>query len=909
MTKTAIGSLLLVEDNPGDARLLLEMLKESDSETFESTLVTSMNEAAKHLAEHAVDIVLLDLGLPDAQGLEAVRQAREVAPHAPLVVLTGLDDEALAARALQEGAQDYLIKGEIDSRILLRALRYAIKRNVMEEALFAAKERAQVTLNCIGDAVACTDNAGNLTFLNLVAENLTGWSWQDAAGLPMADVFRMVNTVSHQVIPNPMEMALGLDRTMHLPSNSILVRRDGFEIPIEDSVAPIHDREKRVIGAVIVFRDVSAARAMSQRMLDASADLARQNTLLSHANDQMSALLRSSPIAIYATDPEGAVTMWSPAAERLTGFSREEAMGRCLPSVPEDAIEEFKNGIRRICEGEPASNVVLTRRRKDGAMIELRVSVGPLMDESGGARGVIFLAENVTEAVYERKAIERMQSEFVSTVSHELRTPLTSIAGSLGLIAGGAAGVVSDRAARLIEIANTNTQRLIRLVNDILDIERLQSGRMAFHFSSISVDEIVDQAILANLAYAATFGVELHRLGERLDILIDADPDRVNQAVTNLISNAVKFSPAGGSVKISAACTAGGVRISVDDRGSGIPEEFRSRIFERFAQSDSSNIRQKGGSGLGLSIVREIMTHHRGSVSFDSAPGEGARFHLDFPILAKREREPLPPRSNQPTSRVLVCGLSAAVVDSVRETWLADGLKCAVAYAEDDAVLQVVNGPVEVVIIDLSFAAKNLGDFIRRLRTCREAEQPAVTIVCVEPTIDPFYVSQAVPIMGWICRLAKVGSIPPATGAFLGPSPAGKFAILHVDDDRDVLEVVREAFQDEFEVVGAPTLEMARNRLERDRFDLVILDFKLSGGLVKDVVADFVGATDLPIPIVLLTMPNAISKAMSGLETSPTPLSGGVAMLVEAVRSMFVETAGEVHQVQDTPHAPQSALC
>lgn len=263
MSKDRFKILLLVEDNPGDARLLREMFNEQGSLGTELTHVNCMSEAETHLAEHAVDIILLDLGLPDAQGLSAVRRARAVAPRVPLVVLTGLDDESLAAQALQEGAQDYLIKGQIDSRGLVRALRYAIERNNMEEALFEEKERAQVTLNCIGDAVACTDISGNLTFLNLVAEVMTGWSWKEAAGRPMAEVLRILDTTNREVIPNPMEMAVGRNKTVHLPSNSVLIRRDGYEIPIEDSVAPIHDREGKATGAVIVFRDVSAARAMA----------------------------------------------------------------------------------------------------------------------------------------------------------------------------------------------------------------------------------------------------------------------------------------------------------------------------------------------------------------------------------------------------------------------------------------------------------------------------------------------------------------------------------------------------------------------------------------------------------------------------------------------------------------------
>ena len=266
MSKKSIKILLLVEDNPGDARLLREMFNELGLHRTELTHVECMSDAEKHLSEHAVDIIVLDLGLPDAQGLGAVRRAHAAAPHVPLVVLTGLDDESLAAEALQEGAQDYLIKGQIDARGLLRALRYAIERKTMEEALFVEKERAQVTLNCIGDAVICTDILGNITFLNLIAEKMTGWSLQEAAGRPMAAVLRILDAASRETTPNPMEMAFGQDRTVHLPANCILLRRDGFEIPIEDSVAPIHDREGHATGAVIVFRDVSTAQAMVLQM-------------------------------------------------------------------------------------------------------------------------------------------------------------------------------------------------------------------------------------------------------------------------------------------------------------------------------------------------------------------------------------------------------------------------------------------------------------------------------------------------------------------------------------------------------------------------------------------------------------------------------------------------------------------
>jgi diguanylate cyclase (GGDEF)-like protein/PAS domain S-box-containing protein len=265
-------AVLLVEDNPGDARLLREIFNEDRSLEAEFVHVECMADAEKYLARHRVDIVLLDLGLPDAQGLEAVRRARVVAPGVALVVLTGLDDETLAAHSIQEGAQDYLVKESYGSpRGLLRTLRHAVERKAMEEALFAEKERAQVTLDSIGDAVICTDISGNITFLNIVAENLTGWTRSAAMGQPMTEVFQVTDAESHEIGAKSMGVLTGPTPNEHSPSARILVRGDGSVIPIEDCLAPIHDREGRVSGTVVVFRDVSAARAMAQQISHSAA--------------------------------------------------------------------------------------------------------------------------------------------------------------------------------------------------------------------------------------------------------------------------------------------------------------------------------------------------------------------------------------------------------------------------------------------------------------------------------------------------------------------------------------------------------------------------------------------------------------------------------------------------------------
>jgi diguanylate cyclase (GGDEF)-like protein/PAS domain S-box-containing protein len=307
---TAILSakILLVENDPSAADKIRAALAAAGSGSFELEWVRQLSEGLERLSKRGIAAVLLKLSLPDSRGMESFDKLFAAAPDVPILILVGSGSEALAKQAVGRGAQDYLLPDHLDSYSLPRALRNAIERKAVEDALYVEKERAVVTLNSIGDAVLCTDISGRITYLNLVAETMTGWCREEAIGRPLAEVFRIIDGPTRKTARDPMEMAVEQNRTVGLTVNCVLIRRDGFESAIEDSAAPIHDRGGRVIGAVIVFHDVSAARAMSSQMThSAQHDLVTNlpnRLLLSDRITQTIALAhrQNRPIAVIFLD-------------------------------------------------------------------------------------------------------------------------------------------------------------------------------------------------------------------------------------------------------------------------------------------------------------------------------------------------------------------------------------------------------------------------------------------------------------------------------------------------------------------------------------------------------------------------------------------------------------------------------
>ena len=323
---------------------------------------------------------------------------------------------------------------------------------------------------------------------------------------------------------------------------------------------------------------------------------------------------------------DGTISRVNKAACRLAGATEEELIGRRCEEVfrpPE--------GRRTLFEGlSPDSSLFGMETEilaKNGEPIPVMASVAEMSGAGGSPQGYVVVAGDLRE----RLRIERQKDEFVTMVNHELRAPLTAVRGALGLLSGGVAGNLGDHAGELLEIAMRNSRRLERLIDDILANQKLESGRMEFRFDEVELKPLLEQALESMATYREDYEVEFSLDAEPAGARVRVDSDRLIQVVTNVLMNAAGFSPAGETVAVTVGRHKGLLRIAVADRGPGIPEDFRDKVFEKFARVDPADSRRRGGTGLGLSISKAIMGEIGGDISFETEVGVGTTFFIDLP--------------------------------------------------------------------------------------------------------------------------------------------------------------------------------------------------------------------------------------------------------------------------------------
>lgn len=492
-------------------------------------------------------------------------------------------------------------------------------------------------------------------------------------------------------------------------------RRDGTEFPVNVSFGDVTVGGRRLFTAII--RDVTESKRISEALRASEAQL-RQVT------DTVPALIayidREQRFQFHNKAYEEAFGL---TAAQIHGKTMEEVMGAEFYGQVSAHVREVLTGYSVRYERE---HLTASGERRDYVM-----NYFPRYgeeEEEDKVVGFFSLGTDVTEL----KRIDRMKSEFVSTVSHELRTPLTSIRGSLGLISGGVAGELPDKARSLVEIAKSNCERLIRLINDILDSEKIESGKMSFELKPLELLPLLEQTLAANEGFAAQHGVTLVLKSGRMPVRVSADADRLVQVVTNLLSNAIKFSPAQGEVRVVLGRSDGRVRVEISDQGPGIPEEFRKRIFQKFSQADSSDTRQSGGTGLGLNISRAIIERMDGSIGFAPAVPRGTTFFFELPEW--REAPPVTAPmglDGVDRPRVLVCEDNPDVARLIGMMLDRGGFAADVAHTAAQARDYLKMESYAAMTVDVQLPYENGLQLIAQLRQVKKTESLPVLVLSV----------------------------------------------------------------------------------------------------------------------------------------------------------------------------------
>jgi PAS domain S-box-containing protein len=540
-------------------------------------------------------------------------------------------------------------------------------------------------------------------------------------------------------------------------------------------------------------------------------------------------LLDSVADGICGLDPHGMVSFANPAAARLLGAEASSLTGKPVHELLHAFAPPRRQcnqdcPLRRSYANYKAAAGEDTIFRSDGSSFPAEYVLTPILDEGHFSGSVLSFRD-----ISQRYALDLLKDEFISTVSHELRTPLTSIRGALGLLSSGILGQVNDKASNLLRIALTNSDRLVRLINDILDLERIQSGKEPLAYRAVQLAEIVRQAIDGMQPVAEAGGVQL--IHDSTQVEIDADPDRLLQVLTNLLSNAVKFSPPKSTISVTLRPGSTGVTLSVIDQGRGIPADKLDAIFGRFQQVDVSDSRQKGGTGLGLAICRTIVLQHSGRIWAERNLPCGSTFRVFLPYkpVHKALLDSLGGVFDQEPGHgtVLLADANEATRPQIASQLTRHGYRV-VETATVEQTLAAAHAGVEAILLDTSLDGMNGWEILPLLRQLDPEARTPVVLLSVENRQKPDDLPDHAE--GWVAK-------PLDEDALLGElarvlcGPGEKARILVVEDDVELARIIGDVFsRDTIEVQLAYTLHAALEACFGFKTHLLVLDIGLPDG-------------------------------------------------------------------------------
>jgi len=572
-------------------------------------------------------------------------------------------------------------------------------------------------LSSIGDAVIAADTTGRVTFTNLIADRLTGWSPEDAVGRSIDEVLHVLDPVTGQPLPAFRLYELESEDTVQNAKRFILEAKDGSHIPIEKIGAPIKNSGGDIAGAVYIFRDISH----------------RQTAEI--AQSRLASLVEWSNDAIVSKNLDGVVTSWNRGAERIFGYLSEEMVGRHISTViPPDLLDEEDVILSRIRSGERVEHYETRRRRKDGQLVNVSLTISPIRDGSGKIIGASKIARDITQQKQqevERIEADRRKDEFLAMLAHELRNPLASISNAVQLFDY----LKSEKDLEWSkDVLRRQVKHLSRLIDDLLDVSRISSGKISLKMEPLNLSTIV-----ARSAEAARPLIDerRHRFEVSLpteEVPVHADPARLEQTLVNLLTNAAKYTDPGGQIWLSVSCEGPNAVVKVRDNGVGIRPELQPHVFDLFVQEVRSTSRSEGGLGVGLTIAKKLTELHGGTLSVSSeGAGKGSEFTLQIPLTAVTVATPVEGPSldaQSPSSgRVLIVDDNVDTAAGLKKLMTIFGYDAQVAYDGLAALHLAKTIQPEYVLLDIGLPGMDGYEVAERLRAEGPCEKSLIIAI------------------------------------------------------------------------------------------------------------------------------------------------------------------------------------
>ncbi|MBT8347844.1 MAG: PAS domain S-box protein, partial [Sulfurovum sp.] len=704
-------------------------------------------------------------------------------------------------------------KDESKSKELFEQLQKLLN-NDRQEIANNAKERFKAVVDNVVDGIITIDKKGKILTFNRTAESILGYIEEEVIGKNIKEIMPTNNFVEqYRYVKNFKKFGKNIGNERHVTG----LRKDGSSFPLDLVVSKIQiGQEDMFIG---VLRDTTEELYQKEE--------------LQQSQERLQSILDNVYEGIITIDSKGIIDSFNLAAENIFGYDAKEMIGCNVKMLmPEPYFSEHDGYLANYMSGGEAKVIGIDRevegRRKDGSIFPLYLAVTQIRNH--GKPLFVGMVRDLSE----QKRLEKLKNEFVSTVSHELRTPLTSIRGSLGLIESGTMGKIEDKLAPLVKIALNNTERLILLINDILDMEKMESGQMDFTLEYIDLNTLIHEAVEANEGFSKEHNVHLvfHDFGERIEVYVDKN--RIQQVLANLISNAVKYSPKDDTVTLRVSMGSQ-VRVEVHDNGPGIPDDFKKQIFQRFAQADSSDTKQKGGTGLGLNISKAIIEKLGGSIGFLSPLNEGTTFFFNLPVM--HELKVVENKLESRRGKVLVVEDDHDIATLLQMMLYNEGIECDIAYNTTEAKQLLSQTHYDAMTLDIMLPGQDGISLLEDIRKEESLKDLSIVVVSAKALIKKEEnVNAGVEVVDWINKPIDkerlISSMKQAMKVNKNLLPC----ILHVEDDPDIADLIKILLHDIGEIDLAVTKAEALKKLEYKKYDLILLDMMLPDGSGQDIL-------------------------------------------------------------------------